>query len=112
MLILNQIPGLCSFLAATDPREVSLLDRRDEQPLPAREEIVQTFFALPLPETSALLAAVAGLSGDELLLSRVHREIAARGHALPRWLTGLRRARPHDHVVQMAHVLRFNRSTP
>jgi len=94
-----------AFLAATDPRNVSPLERRDEHALPAREEIVQTFFGAPLPETSALLAAVAGLTGDELLLSRAHREIAARGHVLPRWLTELPRARPHDRVVQMAHVL-------
>jgi hypothetical protein len=58
-----------------------------------------------MPETSALLTAIAVLTGDEVLRSRVRREVAARAHVLPRWLAELGRARPHDRVVEMAHVL-------
>ena len=56
-----------SFLAATDPRERRLLGARDEPSLPPRQEIVDTFFEVPLPETSTLLTAVAVLTGDDVL---------------------------------------------
>jgi hypothetical protein len=98
--------GLTSaFLAATDPRERRPFGPQDEPSLPPREEIVETFFEVPMPETSALLTAIAVLTGDEVLRSRVRREVAARAHVLPRWLAELGRARPHDRVVEMAHVL-------
>ncbi|WP_100497726.1 DUF6398 domain-containing protein [Geodermatophilus chilensis] len=95
-----------AFLTATDPRERRLFGLPDEPSLPPREEIVETFFEIPVPETSALLTAIAGLSGDDVLRARVRREVAARAHVLPRWLAELGRARPHDRVVEMAHVLR------
>ncbi|SDX58063.1 hypothetical protein SAMN05660209_00760 [Geodermatophilus africanus] len=94
-----------AFLAATDPRERRLLGAQDEPSLPPREEIVATFFEVPLPETSALLTAIAVLTGDDVLRSRVRREVAARADVLPHWLAELDRARPHDRVLQMAHVL-------
>ncbi len=94
-----------SFLAATDPRERRMLRGEDESRLPPREEMMQTFFEVPLRETSALLVAVAVLSGDEVLRSRVRREVAARGHTLPRWLAELDGARSRDRALQMAHVL-------
>lgn len=81
------------------------LTRRPEPPLPPRDEVVQTFFDVPLTETSALLAAIAGLSGDDVLRHRVRREIAARGHVLPRWLTAMDGAEPMDPVFEMRHVL-------
>ena len=94
-----------AFLAATDPRERRLFGPQDGPSLPSREEIVDTFFEVPLPETSALLTAIAGLAGDDVLRSRVRREVAARAHVLPRWLAELDRARPHDRVLQMTDVL-------
>jgi hypothetical protein len=94
-----------AFLAATDPRERGPFGPSDGPSLPPREEIVETFFDIPLLETSALLTAIAGLTGDDVLRARVRRETTARAHALPRWLAELGRARPHDRVVEMAHVL-------
>ena len=94
-----------SFLAATDPRERRLFGAQDEPALPPREEIVDTFFELPLPETSALLTAIAVLTGDDVLRSRVRREVAARAHVLPHWLAELDRARPHDRVLEMTDAL-------
>jgi hypothetical protein len=58
-----------------------------------------------LPETTALLAAVAALSSDEVLQRRVSREIADRGHPLPGWLAGLRHAIPGSEAVEVTHVL-------
>jgi hypothetical protein len=96
------------FLAATDPRGRGPFGPGppDDRSLPPREEIVGTFFEVPLPETSALLTAIAVLTGDDVLGSRVRREVAARAHVLPLWLAELDRARPHDRVLEMAHVLR------
>ncbi len=55
-------------------------------------------------ETSALLAAIAGLSDDDVLRHRVHREITVRGHSLPGWLLDLHRSTVRG-VVEMVHVL-------
>lgn len=73
--------------------------------LPPRDEVLQTFFDVPLVETSALLAAVAGLAGDKMLRHRVRREIGRRGRALPRWLLALDEAEPAGGVFEMRHVL-------
>jgi hypothetical protein len=94
-----------SLLTALHPRlRPPLLDPTDLQP-PPFDEVVQSFFDAPMPETSAVLAAVAVLLGDDLLRRRVQREVADRGHVLPRWLAELDRARPAGRVVQMGHVL-------
>jgi hypothetical protein len=81
------------------------LGRPQESALPPRDEVLQTFFDAPLVETSALLAAVAGLAGDEMLRHRVRREIGSRAHVLPRWLLAMDEAEPVDGVFQMRHVL-------
>jgi hypothetical protein len=102
---LNLLALASTLLSATDPREHSPFDPPDEPELPSREEIVQTFFAVPIPETSALIAALAGLSGDEVLRFRARREIATRGHVLPQWLADLEQARSHDSVHQLTDAL-------
>ena len=81
------------------------LGRPRDPALPPRDEVLQTFFDVPMVETSALLAAVAGLAGDELLGHRVRREIASRAHVLPRWLLATDEAEPVDGVFEMRHVL-------
>jgi hypothetical protein len=67
--------------------------------------MVDSLLAVRLPETSALLAAVAALSGDEVLRRRVHREITDRADALPRWLADLHRATALPRAVEVTHVL-------
>lgn len=94
-----------AFLAALDPRRRSPLEPRQEPGLPPVEEIIETFFEAPFRETSALLAVLAVLTGDDVLRVRTRREIAARGHVLPRWLLELDRARPHDHAAGMTDPL-------
>ena len=96
--------GLASaLLAALDPPSRNPFGPPSDGP--SREEFVESFLAVSLPETSALLAAVAALSGDEVLQRRVSREIADRGHPLPGWLAGLPRAIPVSEAVEVTHVL-------
>jgi hypothetical protein len=92
-----------SMLAMFEPR--SSFGGPAEPAPPDRDELVDSFFAVELRETSALLTALAGLSGDEVLRRRVRHEVSARGHALPRWLLNLDRAQPVERVVRMGHVL-------
>jgi hypothetical protein len=95
-----------SFLTAFDPRVTRYpFGRDDEMALPTREGLVESFLDAPLVETSALLTAIAALTGDDLLRSRVRREVAARGHVLPRWLLELEHAAPGERVVEMRDVL-------
>ncbi|MCZ2804868.1 DUF6398 domain-containing protein [Modestobacter sp. VKM Ac-2983] len=94
-----------AFLSATDPRRDSPFRSDDAEPLPPREELVQAFLHVPRLEASALVAAIAGLTGDRVLRARAHREIALRGHVLPRWLTELDRARTADRAAEFGHVL-------
>ncbi|RBY78961.1 hypothetical protein DQ238_11330 [Geodermatophilus sp. TF02-6] len=92
-----------SFLEVLAGRPTPLQPR--EPGLPSLEELLDSFFEADLPETSALLAGIAGLSGDEVLRSRVRRETAARGDVLPRWLAQLDRSSATDRAVQVRHVL-------
>ncbi|MCW2705565.1 MAG: uncharacterized protein JWQ37_3560 [Blastococcus sp.] len=92
-----------SLLAAFDDRPS--LGGQTEPSLPPLDAVLQTFFDVDLIETSALLAAIAGLAGDDVLRHRVRREIADRRHVLPRWLVALDQAEPVDRVLEMRHVL-------
>ncbi|HYH29186.1 MAG TPA: hypothetical protein VD903_02275, partial [Pseudonocardia sp.] len=99
--------GLASaLLAALAPASPTPFAPEPDPETPSREEIVEGLFAVDALETSALLTAVAAFSGDELLRRRVHREVARRAHALPRWLAGLERAEPSGRTVEVVHVLR------
>jgi len=92
-----------SLLAAVDPR--------DEGPTaqpgpdhPTLDEMVESLVAAPLPESSALLTALAVLSGDEVLRKRVVREVADRAHSLPGWLAELHRAEPGDEAAEITDL--------
>jgi hypothetical protein len=74
-------------------------------PVVSRDELLQTFFDVDRRETSALLVVLGALSGDDVLRRRVHREVAARGDALPGWLADLHRATPVPRTVEVVHVL-------
>ncbi len=99
-----QLLGLAStLLAAVDTRARNPFAPTSEGP--SREELLESFLAVPLPETSALLAATAALSGDEVLGRRVSREVANRAHPLPGWLTGMPRATAVADAFEVTHVL-------
>lgn len=92
-----------SMLAMFEPRPSFGLPA--EPAPPDRDELIDSFFAVRTPETSALLTALAGLSGDEVLRHRVRREIAERRHVLPPWLLELERSQPVERAVRTRHVL-------
>ena len=95
-----------SLLAVVDPRLISPFERTRDRPAgPSREELLGTFIEVDQPETSALLAAIAALGGDEVERHRIRRVLADRNHQLPRWLSGMSGAAAYR-AVEMSHVLR------
>ncbi len=94
-----------TLLSAVEPQPQSPFERHPEPEAPSREELVETFVEIDLPETTALLAAIAAFSDDEVLRRRLHHEITTRAHPLPDWLAELDRARAGDRAVEMSHVL-------
>lgn len=103
---LSLLELVSSLLAALDPRRRGPFEPTEPgASLPSRDELVQMFLEVDQLETSALLAVIAELSGDDILRRRVGREIAARSHSLPGWLTTLHRARPAGRIVEVTHVL-------
>jgi hypothetical protein len=69
-------------------------------------ELVRSLSAADRVETSAALLAIATLTVDPELRRRVRREIAERGHVLPRWLAELDRSTPVDRAVEISTVFR------
>jgi Domain of unknown function (DUF6398) len=93
-----------ALIAALEPEWANPFTRTLDPSLPTRDELVRTFLEINLLETSALLAVIAELSGDDIMRRRVRREIAKRAHVLPVWLADLGQATV-DRVVEMVHVL-------
>jgi Domain of unknown function (DUF6398) len=95
-----------ALLAAVDPRRQNPFEREravgpDRVTLP---ELVESFAEVVLPETTALLAALAELGLDELTRARAARALASRPHPLPDWLARLGEASVYR-AVESTHVL-------
>jgi hypothetical protein len=90
---------------------MAVVDPRGRHPIgppvaaPDHDELIESLLGVPLPETSALLAAMAGLSADDVLRRRVRREITERAHPLPSWLGELSAGVAGARVVELTHVL-------
>lgn len=96
-----------SMLAAIDPRRVAPPDSTPEEEtfVVGRTELLNTFIEVDRPETTALLAAVAGLTTDRAERKRLQRAVNARSHQLPPWLARLDEAEAHQ-AAEVTHVLR------
>jgi hypothetical protein len=70
------------------------------------DELVRSFSSADRVETSAALLAIATLTVDTELRRRVRREIAERGHVLPRWLAELHETQPVERAVEVSTVFR------
>lgn len=103
---LDFLAYVSTLLAAIDPRGQNPFERgRDGGPdsvtLPM---LIESFAEQELPETTALLAALAELGPDELSRARARLALASRPHPLPDWLARLGEARVYR-AVQCTHVL-------
>lgn len=107
---LDLLATVSSMLSIVDPRTVYPYDHlrpptgsrgaADELEL---DTIVQSFLEVDVPESSALLAALAQLAPDPSVRARARAEVVRRGDALPPWVTGLAHARPYRAVL-VSHV--------
>ena len=93
------------LMAVVDPRDRNPFEKPDERrPRLERDELVASFLAIDQRETTALLYAFAAFTTDELEAARIRRELAARDHLLPVWLTRLDEVTA-ERAVEMVHVL-------
>lgn len=95
-----------TLLAAIDPQRIDSFDRGQdhETKTPPREELLGSFIDVDRVETSALLAAIAAMTTDEVERRRLRRVLDDRTDALPRWLARLGDVVPYR-AVEMSHVL-------
>ncbi len=95
------------LLSVVDPRSFSPLERTrgNDSALPSQDDLVASFIDVDRRETSALLAVLGEMIGDELVSARIRRELARRSHSLPSWLNQLDEVTVYR-AVEMVHVLR------
>ena len=102
---LDFLDYVSSLLAAVDPRGQNPFERERRRPRrPTLSELLESFTEIALPETTALLAALAELGPDELTRARARRALAARPHPLPDWLARLGEASVYR-ATESTHVL-------
>ena len=97
---------MSTLLCVTDKRRSHPFARPDSDPgALTREELAQTFLDVQIPETTALLAVIAEMGGDDdVLRARIRRELAARPTVEPAWLAQLWEPSTYR-AVRMSHVL-------
>ena len=95
-----------TLLAAVDLRGQNPFEREhDGRPERATlPTLIESFAEVVLPETTALLAALAELGPDELTRARARLALAMRPHPLPDWLARLGEASVYR-AVESTHVL-------
>ncbi len=104
---LSLLTYVSTLLCVTDSRRNHPFARPDSPDLAAltHEELVATFLDVAAPETSALLAVIAEMAGDDdVLRARIRRELAARPKVEPAWLAQLSETSTYR-AVRMSHVL-------
>ena len=104
---LSLLTYVSTLLCVTDSRRNHPFAQSDSPDLMAltREELVGMFLDVPATETSALLAVIAEMAGDDdLLRARIRRELAARPKPEPPWLAQLSETSTYR-AVRMSHVL-------
>jgi Domain of unknown function (DUF6398) len=102
---LDFLAYVSTLLAAVDPRGEGPFERGRDGPEGAMlPTLTESFAEVVLPETTALLAALAELGPDELTRARARRALATRADPLPGWLARLGEALVYRAVVS-THVL-------
>ena len=101
---LDLLAEVSALLTLVDRREYGF-GRRDGPPPWSLPQLVETFLDVDRVETSAMLAVIAELAGDdELLAARIRHELAARNDDLPEWLSRLGDVDVYA-AQEMVHVL-------
>jgi len=106
---LDLLATVSSMLSIVDPRTVDPFEHLRPQHDAADalelelETIMQSFLEVDVPESTALLAALAELAPDAETRARSRAEVVRRGDVLPAWVAGLRNAEPYRAVV-VSHV--------
>jgi len=93
-----------TLLAAVDPRAKNPFERAGSAESMTSAMLIESFAEVVLPETTALLAALAELVPDELTRTRARLAAAARPHQLPDWLARLGQASVYR-AMESTHVL-------
>jgi hypothetical protein len=101
---LDFLAYVSTLLAALDPRANNPFDRARQQDAVTVPALVGSFAEVVLPETTALLAALAELGPDELSRARARRAYAPRPREAPDWLARLDETSV-DRAVESTHVL-------
>ncbi len=104
---LSLLTYVSTLLGVTDSRRNHPFARPDSTDVAAltREELVATFLDVAAPETSALLAVIAEMAGDDdVLRARIRRELVARPKVEPAWLAKLSETSTYQ-AVRMSHIL-------
>lgn len=103
---LELLTQVSTILSAVDPRTVDPFDRSSgaDDAAATRDNLMASFIDVDRRETSALLAAIAQMSADEVQRARAQNELARRSHSLPAWLSRLEEIDAYR-TVEMTHVL-------
>lgn len=86
---LGLLTAVSTLMTVTDSRTPDPFDRSGEDEPPGLDVLVESFVEVDLPETAAAAAAIAAMTGDDMLRVRVRRALAGRRRHLPGWLDGL-----------------------
>ena len=101
---LDLLAEVSSLLALVDPRDYGF-GRRDGAPAWSLHELVNMFLDVDQLETTAMLAVIAELAGDDdVLATRIRRGLAERSDRLPDWLARLGETEVYA-AQEMVHVL-------
>ncbi len=103
---LDFLAYVSALLAAVDPRGQNPFEREpaDGQESATLPRLTESFAEVVLPETTALLGALAELGPDEMTRARARRALATRPHSLPDWLVQIGEATVYR-AVGSTHVL-------
>ncbi|HEY6296730.1 MAG TPA: hypothetical protein VIX15_13785 [Streptosporangiaceae bacterium] len=103
---LDFLTYVSTLLAALDPRAQNPFERApaDGPGHATLRGVVESFAGVVMPETTALLAALAELGPDELTRVQARRALASRSHLLPDWLARLGEASVYR-AAESTHVL-------
>ena len=101
MDLLALVSGLVAIL---DPRSAGAFETSGEAQ-PQQRELVDALIGQSSVESTAVLTVMKTLIADDLLRSRISRELLGRRHQLPPWLPALEHATLDEEVWRITYAL-------